>query len=110
MARRAAATVEPGLASPRMVSVSPNALRTEAMAAELHLIDAGPGADDVGGVEAQHQLPQRRVDVMRHRAGRAPVVRLAPADQAVIGDDLHDDGIALDGAADAQGDAGLGGD
>src|SRR5438034_11129333 len=45
---------------------------------------------------------------MGDRAGRAAVVGLAPADEPVVGRDLDDDGVALDGASDAEGDARVG--
>ena len=51
------------------------------------------------------QLPQGRLDQLRDRRVRAAVVRLAPADDALVGRDLDDDGVALDRGADAERDA-----
>src|SRR3989442_5988182 len=47
-----------------------------AVAAELHLVDAPPHADDIGRVHAEHELAERRVHEVGDRARRAAVVRL----------------------------------
>ena len=50
------------------------------MAAELHLVDLRPDADHVRRVHADDELAQGGFDEFRNRGVRAPVVRLAPAD------------------------------
>jgi hypothetical protein len=73
--------------------------------AELHPVHPGPDAGGVGRVHPDDELPQRRVDQVGDGAGAAAVVRLAPADQAVLGRHLHDHRVALDRPADPQRDA-----
>ena len=53
-----------------------------AVAAELLHVDLVPDADHVVGVHAHDELLERGVDQLRHGARAAPVMRLAPADDA----------------------------
>jgi hypothetical protein len=45
---------------------------------------------------------------MRNRTRAAPVMGFPPSGQALVGDDFHNNGIALDGASDTERDAILG--
>ena len=56
--------------------------RAHAVAAELPHVDLVPDAHHVVGIHAEHELLERGVDEMCHRARAAAVMRLAPADDA----------------------------
>src|SRR5262249_48726124 len=56
-------------------------------------------------IHAQYELLERGVDEVRDGTGAAPMMRLTPADDARFGGDLHDDGVALHRAPNAERDA-----
>ena len=73
-----------------------------AVAGQLHLIDPLPDADDIDRIHADDEFADRGVDQLGDRARAAPVMGLAPADDAFVGLDLHQHGVAFDRAADAE--------
>ena len=85
-----------------MPLIAMRAAGAHAVARELARVDAVPHADHVGGVHAEDELAQRGVDELRDRPWRAAVMRFAVADEAALGGDLHDHGVALHRAADAE--------
>src|SRR5687768_5634909 len=80
------------------------------MACELLGVNHVPDADDVGGIPAEYELPQRGVDEMRDGAGRAPMMRFSVARETAGSGYFHDHAVALDYAPDAETDTVLGPD
>src|SRR5688572_7913047 len=80
------------------------------MAREPLRVNRVPDIHDIGGIPAEHEQPQRGVDDMCDRAGRAPVMRFPVSREAAGSSNLHDHAVALDYAPDAETDTVLGPD